>query len=65
VTQTQGLPARLDLDQGRRGAPPLGFSLHREKTMNTPEMYYLALVVGTMGVFAVVLAWTEWYSNRA
>jgi hypothetical protein len=33
--------------------------------MSADELNYLYLVIGAIALFGVVLAWTEWYSNRA
>lgn len=32
--------------------------------MSPDNSGYLVMVLGAMGIFAVVLAWTDWYSNR-
>lgn len=32
--------------------------------MSGAEAGYLYLVIGAFGLFGVVLAWTEWYSNH-
>lgn len=32
--------------------------------MSAENLGYLYLVIGAMSVFAIVLAWTEWFSNR-
>lgn len=32
--------------------------------MTADEFHYLILVIGAFSLFGVVLAWTEWFSNR-
>jgi hypothetical protein len=33
--------------------------------MSGDEQLYLYLAIGAFSLFGVVLAWTEWYSNRS
>lgn len=32
--------------------------------MSAENLNYLYMVIGAMGIFAIALAWTEWFSNR-